>query len=113
MHDTPTVPELSPPHPRTAEPWSAIQLFVRLGQVGKVRRLWKMSCPRRVNFETDARLEGNPGQETFQEQMAAALQRKRRTGRMNKVDRILGSHRSQVVRAWIEISNLQAQPIAI
>ena len=63
------------PHPHTAEPWSAIQLFVRLGQVGKVRRLRKMSCPRRLNFETDARLEGNPGQE----QMAAARSRSMRT----------------------------------
>ena len=36
-HDTPTVPELSPPHPRTVEPWSAIQLFGRLGLVSFIR----------------------------------------------------------------------------
>ena len=39
MHDTPTVPELSPPHPRTVEPWSAIQLFGRLGLVRLEQRL--------------------------------------------------------------------------
>ena len=36
MHDTPVVPEVSLPHPRTVEPWSKFQLFEVVGHVADV-----------------------------------------------------------------------------
>ena len=51
MHGRPKVPELSPPHPRTVEPWSAIQLLGRLGihasgQTGTAIEAWELGADR-------------------------------------------------------------------